>query len=137
MSATDTIFDMEHPGIAMVHSMREQGLYDDEIRAQLTKAELALQQDVNGGYIGKHIPRIPTQDEIDTLRTFEVASVYSSISDLSSSGAMEKIAKVQVGINPYFNGSTMSAEWQNRRDNHLATQKPAVKRHSTVLAFKR
>jgi hypothetical protein len=137
MSATDTIFDMEHPGIVMVHSMRERGLHDDEIRAQLTKAELALQQDVNGGYIGKHIPRIPTQDEIDTLRTLEVASVYSSIFDLSSSGAMEKIAKVQAGLNPYFNGSTMSAQWQKRRDNHLATQKPKAKRHTTILAFTR
>lgn len=137
MSVTSTIFDMNHPGISLVHEMRRTGMHEDTIRVRLLSEEIELQQRVNRDIIGKHIPRIPTQEEINRLRVLEVACVYSSINDLSSAGNMQKIAKVQLGMNPYFNGQTMSAQWQNTRDNHIAHSKPTIKKHGTVLTFKR
>jgi hypothetical protein len=136
MSEIQAVFDMNHPGIALVHQMRQRGMFEHEIQAQLLNDEVELQQRVNGAYLGKHIPRIPTQDEINKLRTLEVACVYSSIDDIYAPRALEKIAKIQTGINPYFGGSTMSAEWQNRRDSYEATRKPIAKRHGTVISFR-
>lgn len=136
MSNILAVFDMNHPGIVLVHQMREKGMFEHEIQAKLLNDEVELQQRVNGAYLGKHIPRIPTQDDINKLRILEVACVYSSIDDIYAPCAFEKIAKIQTGINPFFGGATMSAEWQNRRDSYEATRKPTAKRHGTIIRFK-
>lgn len=116
-------FDPEHPGIKMVDAMRAQGRDEEQIRNHIREREIGLQEKVNSRFIRPHSVT-PSQEDIDNLRKLEVARTYADIEDLSRPGSIEKLAKVQRGENPSFQGNTMSQTWQVAR-NEADAAKPA------------
>jgi hypothetical protein len=116
--------DSNHAGIQMVNRMRNAGKFDEDIRNEISRHETALQQRVNEKIIGKTMPHVPTEDEIDKLRTFEVARAYVDAEDMSKRDSLEKVAKAQHGVSPSHGGKSMSGVWQQQRVDHLAAKAP-------------
>lgn len=118
--------DSNHAGIQMVNRMRSAGQFDEDIRNEISRHETALQQRVNGQIIGKTMAHVPTEDEIEKLRTLEVARTYVDAEDMSKRDSLEKVAKAQHGISPSHGGKSMSGTWQQMRDDHLAAKAPSA-----------
>ena len=116
--------DGNHDGIKMVNRMRSAGKFDEDIRNEVSRHEIALQQRINGQINGKTMPHVPTADEIEKLRTFEVARAYLDADDMSKRDSLDKVAMAQHGVCASHGGKSMSGVWQQQRDDHLAAKTP-------------
>lgn len=129
----------QHPGIDMVHNMRAKAGYtqdwevnqalDRDIMENLRRSKAFLHENMI-----KLAPEKVSDQDISTLRKFEVAIAYAGVTDPDSSAAQRRLANAIKGLNPTDQPleSTLYANRKAFAESRISTPASRV---STALEY--